>query len=179
MNKIIRIRKKGLIVLLVLTAIIFYALGSIFVYFVFASNNHSKEEKAIISVDLSEIIRHMEKEKEEPEETKKYLGKYTVTAYCSCKKCCGKYAENRPNGKVYGAYGVELKANHSVASSLPKGTEIEIDGIDGIRVIEDKTANWIAEKYNNKIIDLYFDSHEEALKWGKQELDVWEVVNGY
>ena len=108
------------------------------------------------------------------EEEKELLGTFRVTAYCSCKKCCGKWADNRPNGIVYGASGVELVAGVSVASPLPFGTEIYIDGL-GEYVVQDRLANWVAEKYGDKLIDVYFDDHEEAWKFGCKWLDVYKA----
>lgn len=110
---------------------------------------------------------------EEPiEEEKELLGNFRITAYCSCKKCCGKWADNRPNGIVYGASGAELVAGVSVASPLPFGTEIYIDGL-GEYVVQDRLAQWVVDKYGDKLIDVYFDNHEEAWKFGCKYLDVW------
>ena len=106
----------------------------------------------------------------EPELT--YLGEYTITAYCSCEKCCGVWAKDRPNGIVYGAAGIELAEGVSVASTLPFGTQIIIDGV-GQYIVQDRTASWIAEKYDNKIIDIYFENHEDALNFGKQYHEIY------
>lgn len=103
------------------------------------------------------------------------LGEYTVTAYCSCEKCCGKWALNRPGGKVYGASGIELTPGLSVASPLPFGTEIYMDGQKYI--VQDRTAGWVAERYDGKIIDLYMNTHTEAEKWGKQTREIF-VMEG-
>lgn len=108
------------------------------------------------------------------EEEKELLGTFRITAYCSCKKCCGKWADNRPNGIVYGASGAELVAGVSVASPLPFGTEIYIDGL-GEYVVQDRLANWVAEKYGDKLIDVYFDDHEEAKQFGCKWLDVYKA----
>lgn len=96
--------------------------------------------------------------------------KYTVTAYCSCVKCCGKWALNRPKdnqGKdiVRGANGKRLIHNYSVASSLPFGTKFYIDGKE--YKCQDRTADFIAERYNGKIIDIYMDNHQDAFNCGK------------
>ena len=53
------------------------------------------------------------------------IGSHTITAYCSCPICCGSWADNRPNGIVYGAHGVELEQGVSVAAPLPNGTVID------------------------------------------------------
>lgn len=100
------------------------------------------------------------------------IGEYTITAYCPCNICCGEWSQDRPNGIVYGASGEELQEGVSVASPLPFGTVIEIEGI-GERVVQDRTADYIAEKYNNKVIDIYFNSHEAAEKFGKLQKKIY------
>ena len=101
------------------------------------------------------------------------LGEYTITAYCACAKCCGKWATNRPGGKVIGAAGVELTPGVSVAAWLPFGTRLLIDGQE--YVVEDRTAGWIRDKYDGRIIDIYFADHAQALEWGKRTAEVWAV----
>ena len=106
----------------------------------------------------------------EPE--KKSLGKFTITYYCACPKCCGKWS-NEENPLT--ASGARAEAGVTVGAdweTLPEGTEIEIEGL-GRRVVQDKPAEWIVEKYDGRIIDVFCDSHEEALKLGKQEAEVW------
>ena len=96
---------------------------------------------------------------------------YTITAYCSCEICCGEWATKRNGGPVVGAYGVELTPNYSVAAPLPFGTKLKIDG--KTYAVQDTTASWIVDRYAGRIIDIYVgDSHEDALKWGKVELEV-------
>lgn len=92
-----------------------------------------------------------------------------ITAYCPCEKCCGVYATNRQKDKngndiVLTASGKEAKAGRTVAVDpqyIPYGTEIIIDG-----------QTYIAEDCGGAIkgdrIDLFFDSHSEALSFGKQ-----------
>ena len=83
---------------------------------------------------------------------------FVVTAYCGCKEC---------NGQWYGyptASGTNMVANHTIAvdtNIIPFGTQVEIDGI--IYTAEDTGS---AIKGNK--IDIYFDSHSEALKFGRQ-----------
>ena len=98
------------------------------------------------------------------------LGTYTVTAYCPCSICCGAWAKNRPGGIVTGAAGVELTEGISVASPLPLGTEILIDGHK--YTVHDRTAKRIAKKYEDRIIDIYMADHAAAWKFGKQQLEV-------
>lgn len=102
-----------------------------------------------------------------------YLGKFKVTAYCPCEICCEQYGKNRPvdeNGNeiVYTASGKVAKQGVTVAadSSLPFDTELIVNG--QTYIVQDRGG---AVKEN--CLDIYFESHEEALKWGVQWLDVY------
>lgn len=97
---------------------------------------------------------------------------FRVTAYCSCYKCCGKWALNRPkdeNGNeiVIGAGNVLLTPMVSVASPLPFGTKINLDGF-GTVVVQDRTAQWVVDKYGENIIDIYVNNHEDIKNIGRQ-----------
>lgn len=110
-------------------------------------------------------------------------GSCRITAYCPCEICCGEWAKDRPldeNGNpiVYGASGQVLSPGVSVACSLPYGTEVQIDGMPGTYIVEDRTAEWIQDKYNGMTVDIYMDSHEACydLLSGKPEwMDVYVV----
>lgn len=110
-------------------------------------------------------------------------GSCRITAFCACSVCCGEWANNRPldeNGNpiVYGASGKELTPGVSVACSLPYGTKLEIDGLPGTYVVEDRTAEWIQDKYNGMTVDIYMPTHEACyeLLAGKPEwMDVYVV----
>ena len=103
-------------------------------------------------------------EQESIEERKEYtsLGEFKLTAYCSCEKCCGIWAYNRPNGVVYGAIGEELKEGYSIAvdpNVIPYGTEV---------IINEKVykAQDCGGAINGNSIDVYFDNHNDALEFG-------------
>lgn len=124
---------------------------------------------------FTEKVQEVEPITTKPEEIEPiYLGNYRITAYCACKKCCGVWAENRPNGIVKGAMGVELTPGYSVASPLAFGTKLYIEGYGDV-VVQDRTASWVVEEYNGEIIDIYFDSHEEALNFGVRYADVYKI----
>lgn len=84
---------------------------------------------------------------------------FTVTAYCPCEKCCGAYANGYTATGAKATQGVTIAADPDV---LPMGTEIELDG--HTYTVQD-TGGTIA---GNRL-DLYFDSHEDALRWGVRE----------
>lgn len=85
-----------------------------------------------------------------------------VTAYCPCSKCCGGYA----NGIT--AMGTTARANHTIAapSNYAFGTKIEIQGM-GVFTVEDRGGAITGNK-----IDVYFNSHSEALAFGRKQLQM-------
>lgn len=93
------------------------------------------------------------------------------TAYCSCRKCCGKYAKNRP----LDANGNEVVLTTSGARAI-QGTTVGVDSnliplgsrvvINGHTYIAQDTGNPDVVKDN--VIDIYFDNHDEALAFGVQ-----------
>ena len=85
---------------------------------------------------------------------------YKITAYCSCAKCCGK-----SNGIT--ACGRKAKAGRTIAAprGFSFGTKLSING--KTYVVEDRGG---AIKGNR--IDLYVNSHSEALRWGVKYLPV-------
>ena len=98
----------------------------------------------------------------------KTLGEFKVTAYCSCRKCCGVWAENRPNGIVYTASGEKAEAGKTIAvdtSVIPLGTEVKIGDVI-------YTAQDTGSAVKGNVIDIYFDNHEDAVKHGVKHLEV-------
>lgn len=105
------------------------------------------------------------------------LGRFKLTAYCSCRKCCGSYADNRPvdeNGEtiVYGSIGVRLRAGVSIAVDpgvIPYGTDVVING--HTYTAHDTGGNIVGNR-----IDVYFDDHQEAWDFGTQYAEVFVYV---
>ena len=89
---------------------------------------------------------------------------YKITAYCPCSKCCGK-----STGRT--ASGTKATAGRTVAASgkFAFGTKLNIGG--HIYTVEDRGG---AIKGNK--IDIFVNSHAEALQWGVRYLPV-SVVN--
>lgn len=89
-----------------------------------------------------------------------YLGNFRLTGYCNCAQCCGT-AGNAT------ASGVMPTSGHTVAmAGVPFGTQLSINGT--IYTVED-----LGTPYGH--VDIYFDSHEEALSFGSQYADVYQV----
>lgn len=97
------------------------------------------------------------------------LGEFKLTAYCSCAKCCGKWAYNRPDGIIYGAIGEELKEGYSIAvdpNVIPYRTKVIIDG-------KTYKAQDCGGAIKGNRIDVYFEDHDDALEFGVQHKEVF------
>ena len=105
-----------------------------------------------------------EKKWAEEEKAKRYLGEFVVTAYCGCKICNGKWTGSPCKNGEYPQQGVTVACDPNV---IPLNTYIEIEGY-GIRKCQDTGSKII-----NKRLDLYFDSHQEALKFGVKRIKVY------
>ena len=89
---------------------------------------------------------------------------YKITAYCACVKCCGK-----SNGIT--ASGKRAKAGRTIAAprGFRFGQKLSING--KTYVVEDRGG---AIKGNR--LDLFVNSHSEALRWGVRYLPV-KILN--
>lgn len=91
------------------------------------------------------------------------LGMFTTTGYCGCKKC------SKGSGLTYS--GTVPKAKHTISadlSVLPLGTKVRIG--DTIYTVED-----IGGGVNGHKIDIYYDTHDEALAHGLSRDEVFLV----
>lgn len=100
------------------------------------------------------------------------LGEFKLTAYCACEKCCGKATSDPYYGIT--AYGYQTTAGRTIAvdpSVIPIGSEVVING-----------HTYVAEDVGGVIkenrIDIYFNTHQEALEFGVQYAEVF-IKNQY
>lgn len=117
-----------------------------------------EEELEIVEEKLEEIHEQNHSHTES-------LGVYKITAYCGCAKCCGK-----TDGIT--ASGTHVTAGRTIAAppEIPFGTQIIING--HTYTVEDRGG---AIRGNR--IDIYFETHEEALKFGVQYVEIFKVIN--
>lgn len=93
---------------------------------------------------------------------------YTATGYCACEKCCGKWAATQGD-VIKGSHGIPLQEGKTVACNyFPAGTQLEIQGY-GVYTVADTGA------MNGKVIDFYFEDHNDAKEFGRQTVYVREV----
>lgn len=95
-----------------------------------------------------------------------YIGDWTVTFYCQCEQCCGKWAWSNST-----ASGAVPQAGWTVAAgpSYPFGTILEIEGF-GTYEVQDRGVpdGWV---------DIYVNSHDEIPSYGMTTTSVY-VMEG-
>lgn len=94
---------------------------------------------------------------------------YELTAYCPCEICCEDWADGITFMGTKATQGRTIAVDPNV---IPLGSVVWIPGI-GLRVAED-----IGGGVNSHSIDVYFDDHQDALKFGRQTLTVFILEMG-
>ena len=89
-----------------------------------------------------------------------------VTAYCPCKKCCGRHSD----GYTASMHKI-LRGDRFVASDrkFTFGTELKIPGYNNSKIVKVEDRGRLIK--GNKI-DVFFNSHSQAKKWGVKYIDV-------
>ena len=95
----------------------------------------------------------------------------TVTAYCSCPKCCGPKARGlTASGRSIAYNGGQFVAADTKLFKF--GTQLQVPGYAGGEAVEVIDRGSAIKGYH---IDLFFPSHDEAKQWGKKYLPVTVV----
>ena len=169
--------------IILISCVIVFIIGAIFGYAISSFTVRSVEKQSdakpiqtsnetITEIQEPTILSEPEPTITEPQKEVIYLGEYKLTGYCPCEKCCGNWAFDRPDGIVYGASGNELKSGYSIAvdpSVIPYGTEVIINGVT-------YRADDCGGAIKGNRIDVYFDTHEEALEFCVKYADVFMDV---
>ena len=93
------------------------------------------------------------------EKATRYIGNFTLTAYCNCSACCGKWS----GGACFN--GEYPKKNWTIAVDpkiIPINSIVEIEGIGTFKAQDTGSA------IKGHKIDIYFESHQKALEFGKK-----------
>ena len=151
--------------------VLFVLLANVYIeYFLYADETEIvviEAEKIPTRTQRKVVVDEIVKVETKPELIS--LGEFKVTAYCSCEKCCGRWAQNRPGGIVYGASGEVLIPSVSIAtdtSVIPYGETVVINGNEYV-------SHDCGGAIDGNRIDIYMGSHEEALEWGVQYFEVF------
>lgn len=100
------------------------------------------------------------------EDNKTYLGKFKITHYCACKKCCG------ANAQGITASGKRVEEGKTIAVDtkvIKMGSKVLIDGYGEYEAQDTGSA------IKGNIIDVYVADHNQALKMGVQYKDVYLI----
>lgn len=120
-----------------------------------------KTEEVYAAPEAEENYTESEEDYSESASDESFYGTFTLTAYCGCDIC------NGGNAGVT-ASGVAPVEGWTVAcNSLPIGTQISING--NVYEVQD-TGNM-----DDDVIDIYMNSHEDALAFGVQSAEVYIV----
>lgn len=115
-------------------------------------------------IEVKQIVKESEITPE-PEIERVSLGEYRITAYCACEVCCPGTSDGITATGTKATEGRTIAVDPDV---IPLGSIVEINGVE-----------YVAEDVGGAIkgdrIDLYFNSHEDALEWGVQYLDIFLI----
>lgn len=128
-----------------------------------------KEETAVVTQEADPVVAGpITYTYADANGTYEYLGDYLLTAYCPCPICCGAYS-NMESPRT--ASGTTPAAGRTVAapSDFAFGTKLNIGGV--IFTVEDRGG-----AINGKHLDIYFNTHAEALAFGMRTVAVFRVV---
>ncbi len=134
---------------------------------VFGGARMAAADKAVESIELLQTSTI------ETSNTQRRTFLMEVTAYCHCTKCCGKKARGiTASGKHVSYNGGEFVAADT--RLLPLGTKLLIPGYAAAKPVEVIDRGGAIK--GNKL-DVFFPSHKEALKWGRQIVPVTVVMD--
>lgn len=128
-----------------------------------------EKERARVEAKAEENREQAKKEEEARKPKLKSLGVFNLTAYCTCKKCCGKNSPEvtgKPSRTRSGTSPVQGRTVAVDKNVIPLGTHIIINGHE---YVAEDTGSWV--KGND--VDIFFNSHREALTFGVQKAEVF------
>ena len=94
------------------------------------------------------------------------LGEFKITAYCGGACCNGKWAGTTASG----ATPSEGRTIAVAPWIIPYGTQVKIEGMDGVYVAEDTGGFANSNPYQ---IDLFIADHSRTGSWGVRYREVW------
>lgn len=111
-----------------------------------------------------------------PEEYVKKI-EVTATAYCLCKKCCGKTPDNPNYGCTHSGLkiipGSGMKVIAVDPKIIPLNSKVYVEGLNGAWDYGNAVAADTGSAIKELKIDLYMDTHTEALEWGRRKVNVY------
>lgn len=97
------------------------------------------------------------------------LGIFLVSAYCPGECCCGDYAD----GITASGWKINIGDKFCAADPMiPFLKVLDIEGYGAVPVLDR------GGKIKGNKLDVFFWTHEEALEWGVQEIEIFCWVQG-
>ncbi len=142
-----------------------------------------EEPKAEADATLTPIVTEQKTvkyrdlaESNPPEEYVKKI-EVTATAYCLCKKCCGKTPDNPNYGCTHSGLKIVPGSGMKVIAVDPKiiplNSKVYVEGLNGAWDYGHAVAADTGSAIKELKIDLYMDTHTEALEWGRRKVNVY------
>lgn len=89
------------------------------------------------------------------------LAQATITAYCSCFHCCPLSSHGLTAAGIKPQQGITIAASRKI----PLGSKVIVN--NHTYTVQDR----LAKRFDNRF-DIYFNSHKDALQFGKKQLTV-------
>lgn len=154
-------------------------LGSIPIFFGITAGLDCKAKDIEQKIDAQEkVIWDIEVQKMEeakpvalPADPNWVTIKMNTSAYCPCQKCCddwGKIPVSSGKRKTPSGHTIHVGDKFVAAPrKYPFGTEMVVEGYAGGKIVKVEDVGGAIK--GNKL-DLYFDSHQEALNYGRKDV---------
>lgn len=113
-----------------------------------------------LGCEVEEII--IEEDTEPQTKELELIGAFRITAYCPCAKCCGHNTGITATGTV-ATQGRTIAVD---PEQIPYGTAVVINGQEYI-------AEDCGGGIGNNCIDIFFNSHEDAIQFGMRYAEVF------
>lgn len=140
---------------------IIFAIGLFLSYILFLAIGLSNAPVRVEYIEKEKIVE-VEKEIYVSNEDYMFIGEFELTAYCPCVKCSEGYGSQTATGNI-------ATAEHTIAvdpNVIPYGSIVFING-------KEYVAEDCGGAIKDKAIDIFFDTHEEALQFGRQKANVF------
>lgn len=116
-----------------------------------------------IYIEKTENLQPVENiEQPEQPEQKEIVEDFKTTAYCPCEKCCGNFSDGITATGTVATAGRTIAVDPKV---IPYGSKVTIDGKEYI-------AEDCGGAIKGKRIDIFFETHEEAIQYGVHNTQV-------
>lgn len=122
-------------------------------------------------------VRYRDLAENNPPTEYKSVVEASATAYCLCKKCCGKSPDHPYYGYTHSGIKIEQGTGIKVIAVDPKviplKSKVYVEGLNGAWDYGHAIAADTGSAIKELKIDLYMDTHEEALQWGRRKVKVY------